>query len=170
MSQNRILEAFVAQKKLTPRKIRNLLVVHDTANRLSLGDYMPKSEIDGLVNHFGVEPDVTTWGNFFLSELAADHWEKSDAEFEKICQTVLFDLIAATLIFTGKDTAFIESSVADYERALSTPVENRTDEDLEKIHLGILAGYFTQMRLNKRLLTEEDFAYFDQFSTLQRAG
>lgn len=164
MRVRRAIENFVLQKKLTPRKLRNLLALATAAERLSSIPYMPQSEIEALVAHFGVAPDVTTWGDFFAVELATDHWEKHDAEFERICETVLFDFIAAALIFSGRDDQFVRTALADYAASISKPRELRSDEDEEKIHLGILAGYYSRMGLDKARLNDNDVAFFESFS------
>lgn len=164
VSARRALESFILQKKLSPRKLRNLLHIATTAERLATRAYMEKAEIEGIVGRFGVEPDVTTWGDFFASEIAADHWEKSDAEFEKICETVTFDFIAACLIFTSKPRAFIDSALHEYNDSLAKEAGMRNAEDEEKIHLGILAGYFSQMALDRARLNDADMAFFDSYS------
>jgi hypothetical protein len=164
MQVRRALESFVLQKKLNPRKLRNLLAVAGAAERLSSRPYMAQVELDGIVARFGVGPDVTTWGDFFAAEIATDHWEKSDAEFERICETVLFDFIAAAMVFSGKSSDFIASALRDYEESLIKEAGLRTADDEEKIHLGILAGYFSQMGLEKTRLSDEDMEFFESFS------
>jgi len=164
MQPRRALESFVLQKKLSPRKLRNLIFVATTAERLAGSPYLDKAALDSIVERFGIEPDVTTWGDFFAAEIAADHWEKSEAEFEKIAETVAFDFIAAVLIFSGKTQAYIETVLAEYNLSLAKESGLRTPGDEEKIHLGILAGYFGQMGLEKTRLSTADMEFFDSFS------
>jgi hypothetical protein len=164
MQVRRALESFVLQKKLNPRKLRNLLAVAQVAERLSSRPYIAQDELDGIVARFGVGPDVTTWGDFFAAEIATDHWEKSDPEFERICETVLFDFIAAAMIFSGKEAAFVDTIMRDYHESLGKDAGLRTAEDEEKIHLGILAGYHAQMGLEKSRLSDEDMDFFESFS------
>lgn len=166
----RALEGFVLQKKLSPRKLRNLVNVATTAERLSTNPYIEKTELDGIVGRFGVTPDVTTWGDFFAAEIAADHWEKSEAEFEKICETVIFDFIAACLIFAEKTAAFSDSAMLQYHESLAKERGLMNAEDEERIHLGILAGYFNQMGLAKECLTDDDMNFFDSFSLKARSA
>lgn len=164
MQVRRALESFVLQKKLNPRKLRNLLAVAGAAERLSSLPYMAPSELQGIVARFGVEPDVTTWGDFFAAEIATDHWEKADAEFERICETVLFDFIAAAMVFSNKSADFAATVMSEYQDSLSKEAGLRTADDEEKIHLGILAGYHTQMGLEKSRLSEADMDFFESFS------
>lgn len=164
MQVRRALESFVLQKKLNPRKLRNLLAVASAAERLSSRPYMAQQEIDSIVARFGVQPDVTTWGDFFAAEIATDHWEKSDADFERICETVHFDFIAAAMIFSGKSSEFSQKVFREYDESLSKENGLRTAEDDEKIHLGILAGYHSQMGLEKSRLTNDDMDFFESFS------
>ncbi len=170
MEMRRALESFVLQKKLTPRKLRNLVAVATTAERLATKPYIEKRELDLIVDRFGVGPDVTTWGDFFASEIATDHWEKGDAEFEKICETVIFDFIAACMVFPGRTAAFIESVMHEYRASLGKSAELRNADDQEKIHLGILAGYFEQMGLRQENLTDTDTEFFDSFSVRTRSA
>jgi hypothetical protein len=164
MQVRRALESFVLQKKLNPRKLRNLLAVAEAAERLSSRPYLERSELDGIVERYGVRPDVTTWGDFFAAEIATDHWEKSDAEFERICETVLFDFIAAAMVFSGKSSEFIASALRNYEASLAKEAGLRTADDEEKIHLGILAGYYREMGLDKARLSDQDMEFFESFS------
>lgn len=170
MEMRRALESFVLQKKLNPRKLRNLVSVATTAERLATKPYIEKRELDLIVDRFGVGPDVTTWGDFFASEIATDHWEKADAEFEKICETVIFDFIAACMVFPGRTAAFIESVMHEYHASLGKGVDLRNAEDQEKIHLGILAGYYEQMGLTQENLADTDTEFFDSFSVRTRSA
>lgn len=163
-TSRRALESFILQKKLSPRKLRNLVNVATTAERLATRPFIEKTELDGIVGRFGVVPDVTTWGDFFAAEIASDHWEKSEVEFEKICETVVFDFIAACLIFSGKTAAFSDSVMLQYHESLAKERGLMNGEDEERIHLGILAGYFNQMGLAKDNLSDEDMSFFDSFS------
>lgn len=164
MQVRRALESFVLQKKLNPRKLRNLLAVAGAAERLSSRPYMEQNELEGIIARFGVGPDVTTWGDFFAAEIATDHWEKTDAQFERICETVLFDFIAAAMVFSNKGSEFAVSVLRDYQESLSKEAGLRTADDEEKIHLGILAGYYSQMGLEKSRLSDEDMEFFESFS------
>ena len=166
----RALESFILQKKLTPRKVRNLVGVATTAERLAGRPYIEKAELDGILGRFGVAPDVTTWGDFFAAEIASDHWEKSEAEFEKICETVSFDFIASCLIFSEKSQAFIDSVMAGYSDSIAKDQGLRNSDDEEKIHLGILGGYFSQMGLAREKLSEADMAFFDSFSVKAKSA
>ncbi|MCX7632633.1 MAG: hypothetical protein N2Z22_04795 [Turneriella sp.] len=158
------LENFLLQKKLTPRKLRNLLTLADTADRLATRDYIPPEELSGIVARYGVRPDVSTWGDFFALEVATAHWEKNDSEFEKVCQTVIFDLIAAAMIFTGKDREFIEKTRHDFAAARQKQYELRTGEDWEKLHLGVLLGYYEELGLDSAQLNGDDTVFFEAFS------
>ncbi len=166
----RALESFILQKKLTPRKLRNLVSVATTAERLATRPYLEKAELDGIVGRFGVTPDVTTWGDFFAAEIASDHWEKNEVDFEKICETVIFDFIAACLIFTEKTQAFIDSVMQQYSESIAKDQGLRSGEDDERIHLGILGGYFAQMGLSKDRLSESDMEFFDSFSVKTKSA
>ncbi|MFO1526199.1 MAG: hypothetical protein U1F16_09530 [Turneriella sp.] len=46
----------------------------------------------------------------------------------------------------------------------------RTAEDDEKIHLGILAGYFGQMKLGREQLSDDDMDFFDSYSVRTKSA
>lgn len=164
MKSRPALESFVLQKKLSPRKVRNLLLVAELSDRLSTKPYMRKEEIENLEKKYSARPDVTTWGDYFAAEIATDHWRKDDAEFEKICETVMFDFIASVFIFSGKNAAFFACVRDEYRAALKMEEGENSTEREEKLHLGILEEYYTRMGLNKDKLTQEDMEFFDTFS------
>lgn len=166
-SLNRQIQDMILMKKLSPRKIRNLVNIKKMADRLAQKPFLADDEVDQLVEKFGVKPDVITWGDYFQTEIAFQHWEKPDHEFEKVVQTVSFDLIAATMIFSGKDNAFREQTRSEYHEALHHSSNAKKEESL---HMGILLEYYEQLGLEMNNLTNDDFNYFEQFVDKQAAS
>ena len=81
-----------------------------------------------------------------------------------------FDFIAACLIFAGKSQAFVDSVMAQYTESSAKEKGLRNSDDEEKIHLGILGGYFNQMGLSKDRLSDTDMEFFDSFSLKTRSA
>ena len=172
MSENTTMEALnyqlqelLVNKQLSPRKIRNLILLRKMINRLATKPYISDEEVASLEEKFGDKPDMITWGDYFQVEVGIEHADKSDNAFEKVIQTITFDLIAAILIFTDKDKSFITQIKDQQMKAQIKPAEKCTSNDEESIHLGILLGYFHEMGLNMRALTDQDIAYFEQFAS-----
>ncbi|HRP70399.1 MAG TPA: hypothetical protein PLY93_12775, partial [Turneriella sp.] len=145
-----------------------LLFIAEMAERLSTKSYMGEDEAKSLLEKFDALPEILTWGDYFAAEIATEHWQKSDAEFENICETVVFDFIAAIYIFTDKTSAFLVCARDEYRNAL-LQTEESVERD-EKIHLGILEEYFTQMGLSKEKLNSEDTEFFDAFNVKAKSA
>ncbi|MFO1526198.1 MAG: hypothetical protein U1F16_09525 [Turneriella sp.] len=64
----RALKLFVLQKNSRRANCAICVTVATTAERLSTQPIW-SADIDGIVSRFGVEPDVTTWGDFFAAEI-----------------------------------------------------------------------------------------------------
>jgi len=128
--------------------------------------YLPDCEVEKIEKKFGVKPDVITWGDYFQTSLATDHWEKTDSEFTTIINTVHFDLIASVMIFNNKSTKFfndVESSFQD----LSSNGERDLFQDEEINHLHILMTYYNEMGLKISSFAVEDFDFFKQFTEIK---
>ena len=161
---NPLVQKLVLENQLSPRKIRNLILLKKMVDRLCSSLYLDPEEALKIEEKVGEFPDIVTWGDYFQTEIAIEHGKKNDAEFEAVIQTVTFDLIASTLIFTNKDDDF-RSNVRNAQLAAQVKdYTSWTSEDEESIHLGILLDYFLQMGLDMQKLTEQDFAYFEQFA------
>ncbi len=162
---NRQAQEFALQGKLSPRKVRNLIVLKKMVDRLATKTYISESEVEELAELYGEAPDIITWGDYFQAEVATDHWQKDDAEFETLMQTITFDLIAAILIFDKKKREFFEIVRANQQEAMQKDKHKITEEDKEHVHMGILLDYFLQMGLSAANLTDQDFDYFEQFAS-----
>ena len=164
------IQDMIMQKKLSNRKIRNLIVLKKMIDRLSTLPYVSDAEVKQIEEKYGVKPDILSWGDYFQTEVATNHWEKSDADFENIIQTITFDIIAAILIFSGKDESFIGDITAAQLRSQEKNAAEWNGEDEENMHLGILLNYFRKMGLDINLLNGQDFSYFEQFASQKAVG
>jgi hypothetical protein len=161
---------YVEKKLLSPSKIQMLARIKQFIDGKSNLNYLNEIQVQELTKKYHARPSVITWGDYFQSELAEDHHLKSDAEFEKIVQTVQFDIIASILIFQGKNENFLSHVDEQYRNVVrKSNNEPLSKEDQEAVHLGILKSYYLSMGLSDKNLDREDYDWFYQFS-LQKAN
>ncbi|MES0489967.1 MAG: hypothetical protein ABUK01_08255 [Leptospirales bacterium] len=161
---NPAIEDMISQKKLSVQKIELLASLKEYVDRVSGTTYLPEVELVKMEEQFGVKPDIITWGDYFQSQVAGDHWEKTDAEFEKISETIYYDLVASVMIFEKKGDDFINDIETQYYRICEKEQEDMTPEDQEIYHLKILKDYYTMMQLRISAFSSEDFDFFKQYS------
>lgn len=131
-------------------------------DRLAENTYLSTEELQAIEERFGTGPSVRTWGEYFQSEIAEDHFDKSDEEFARIVETIQFDLIAAILIFQNKNEQFLaEVESHYYEASQKTPPLSLQDE--EYLHLGLLQEYFEKLNLRQSKISEEDYEWFEKY-------
>ncbi len=157
---------YIEKGKLSLRKIRDLSEIRLFVDRLATKPYLPQEVQKEIFEKFGETPSMLTWGDYFQAELAEEHYQDSDEEFQKIVQTVRFDVIAAKLIFQNKDAEFLEFVDIQYQTASQKlhRQETITREEEEFIHLGLLKGYFENLGLAAAQLMDSDHSWFNQFS------
>jgi len=162
---NPAIEDMLAHKKLSDVKVERLIFLKKLVDKVASKPYIPESEVKKIESKFGVKPDVITWGDYFQTHIATEHWEKSDKEFITIVETIYFDLVAAVMIFTNKGGAFF----SDLEEAFrkSTEQEKTGLEDEEINHLHILMTYYNEMGLRMSAFENKDFDFFRQYSQEQ---
>ncbi|RME90760.1 MAG: hypothetical protein D6767_06365 [Candidatus Hydrogenedentota bacterium] len=162
---NPVLADMVAHNQLSEAKVESLVALKKFIDRMAQTAFISEEEKEASIKKFGTLPDILTWGDYFQTEIASEHWEKSDEEFTRIVQTIVFDVIASALIFTGKPKSFLDNIREKYYIALGKKsLQGKQDE--ESLHLGILLEYFEQMQLDMKTLTETDFHYFEEFADL----
>jgi len=159
---NRELDDMLNSKKLSSMKVRNLIMIKKIIDRVANKDYIPHHEVNKIEKKFGFKPDIITWGDYFQTQVASDHWQKSDLEFQIVADTVLFDVIAATMIFNNKNKKFFETVKTN--SILSQEKSKLSLEDEENIHLEILMNYHQEMNLDINSLQDDDFNFFEQFA------
>ncbi len=162
---NPALQDMIARNQLSERKIELLIILKKFIDRLAGRNHLSEEELLKLESQYGVRPDVVTWGDYFQTRVASDHWEKTEDEFEKIMETIHFDIIASVLIFTGKDGKFTQSIEERCNEIELDPNETISPEDEEQLHLGILLNYYREMQLDIASLEKADFNFFEQYSS-----
>lgn len=150
--------------QISPAKEKALLSLKEFMDRAAGCEFISEAEKARSLEKFGVLPDIITWGDYFQTEVASAHWEKSDKDFSLIVQTVIYDTIAGALIFSGKPDSFLQSVRRSYHEALGQQELGSTESIEEAIHLGLLLEYFEQMNLSLENLDKVDFDYFHQFA------
>lgn len=160
---NPAIEDMIARKKLSEIKIEKLIFIKKLIDRVSSKPYLPESEVEKIERKFGVKPDVITWGDYFQTNLATEHWEKSDEDFSTIINTVHFDLIASVMIFTNKSGKFFNDVETAFQEVQS---ESESDifQDEEITHLHILMTYYNEMGLKMANFETGDFDFFREFA------
>lgn len=160
---NPAIEDMLAHKKLTTLKVDRLIFLKKLVDKVAARPYLPESEVQKIQAKFGVKPDVITWGDYFQTHIATEHWEKSDAEFDTIINTIHFDLIASVMIFANKNNQFLNEIEEAFQASLNQSNNNGMENE-EINHLHILMTYFKEMGLKMSAFDNRDFDFFRQFS------
>lgn len=160
---NPALADMVRDGKLSGAKLSELLRLHKVVDRFATRPHLADEEVEKLVAQFGVEPDVVSWSDYFQTEVASNYFHLSDSDFERIVDTVRFDLIAAVMIFQGKPQAFFTQTAEQASAAHALDQAKWTGAEEEAAHLGILMGYFNEMGLAQTNLAAEDQEWFQSF-------
>ena len=157
------LDIFITKKKLSKLKIKELIFIKKFIDRLAVKPYINDETLVKIKHKFGVLPDITTWGDYFQTEIATEHWEKTDYEFYKIIQTVIYDIIISAMIFYKKDEQSIEQFTKFKWLALGGSLHETFESNEELDHFNILFSYYENMGLDLSLLQKEDFIFLSKF-------
>jgi len=157
------LRGMVHRGQLSARKIVALLELHDMVERIAPGPRVSEREAAILEAKYGARPEIITWGDYFQTEVASRYFDYNDEEFERICDTVHFDLISSLLIFKDKSKEFKQAVREEALVVSGLDAELRNENEKQAEHLGILLQYFDEMNLEKAELKEEDQAWFEGF-------
>ncbi|EQA38728.1 hypothetical protein LEP1GSC047_2078 [Leptospira inadai serovar Lyme str. 10] len=157
------------QGKLSAVKILALISLKELVDRFAYTPFLEQDKLAEIKNRIGVEPDILTWGDYFQTEVASRFFDKSDADFSKIVDTIRFDMISAHLIFSGKPDYFTDSVRGQAIISRSIDSSFWTLEDEENVHLEILLDYFEQMGLGDKPLAVSDRIWYESFELKQEA-
>jgi len=149
--------------QFTGRKLADLIRLKELVDRFAGRQYVPEEEVKALKERFGEEPDILTWGDFFQTEVGSRYFQVTDEEFTRVVDTVHFDLISSSLIFTGKDEVFTQMVSQDGLAVYGIDRGEWTEEQAEQAHLYILLQYFQEMALDESRVTAADRTWFDTF-------
>lgn len=157
------LRGMVLRGQLSARKIVSLLELREMVDRIAPGPRVSEREAAALETKYGARPEIITWGDYFQTEIASQYFDHTDEEFERICDTVHFDLISSLMIFRGKSAEFRQAVREEALVVSGLDAELRSENEQQAEHLGILLQYFEEMNLDKAELSEEDQAWFEGF-------
>jgi len=161
---NPAIKDMITQKKLSPVKVKELIFLKKLIDKVASRPYLPDVELEKIVSRFGVKPDILTWGDYFQTQVAGEHWEKDDADFETIIKTIYFDIVASAMIFTRKSPSFFTEIENSYMEVCAKEKEMLDEQDEEVLHLHILKNYFEEMEIRMSALSEEDFDFFKTYA------
>lgn len=149
--------------QLSGRKIAGLIRLKECVDRYAQTKYVPDEQMQQLIEKYGVEPDIVSWGDYFQTEIASRHFQANDAEFEAIVETVRFDLISAVKIFGNKSNEYKTRVEREGLETYGMPQENWGEPEEEKAHLYILLQYFRELGLEQAEIPAEEEAWFEGF-------
>jgi len=160
---NPVLNDMVEREQLSPRKIAGLVVLKELVDRFAGSLYVSDLEAEKLHERYGVYPDIRTWGDYFQTEIASQHFDKAEPEFATILDTIRFDLISSCMIFDGKPAIYLHKVEEAGIIAAGYDSNTWTEEQMEAAHLNILRQYFLDMGLSTKALSTEDHSWFSGF-------
>jgi len=167
---NPALQDMINNKRLSEKKISLLIFLKKYIDRVASLNYLPDDKLKAIETKYGVAPDIITWGDYFQTQVAGQHWEKSEEEFENIIEIIHYDVIASVMIFTGKDSTFCNEIRSAFLEASGKYGTTLNSAEEEALHMGILLNYFEEMGLELSRYTEEDFTFFKQYSAQEAAS
>jgi len=129
------------------KRIMNLIYIKEFIDRISSRSYLEDKDIGSIFQRFGVKPDVLTWGDYFQTELAISLSSMTDEEFDRALETVQFDMMAACIIFSGKDKAYFDWVEITWMEIVNTKDSGHTEDEKDIIHLKIMMDYYVNLGL-----------------------
>ncbi len=146
---------FINQGTLTLDKVNLLAELKEFIDRVSTRTYIGDNTVASLVERFGVEPDIVTWGDYFQSELAFDAVKYSMAELRKVINTIKFDIMSAFQIFCEHEGEFFEWVEHTSNEIVMSGSDTYTEEEQEILQLKILKDYYCNMGIIDAFTPEE---------------
>ncbi|MBE7438288.1 MAG: hypothetical protein HS115_07505 [Spirochaetales bacterium] len=161
---NPALSEMVARGQLDAPKIHGLIRLKNFIDGYAKSNFVSTEQENEQQQKFGTTTDIKTWGDYFQTEIASRFFDAPAADFERILETVRYDVIAALLVFSGKPESFLKEAVQKGHLAIALTEDQWSAEDREDAHLGILAQYFVDMKLDGVALKTQDREWFDRFA------
>ncbi|MCS7206265.1 MAG: hypothetical protein NZ853_11275 [Leptospiraceae bacterium] len=157
------LQPMVDRGQLGARKIVALLNLKEFVDKYAKVPYISEEEVQFLEQKYGAKPDIITWGDYFQTEIASRFFYQSDEDFEKIIETIKFDIISSILIFKNKSEEFKNKIKEEALVLKGLEKEKYTDEEETILHLEILLQYYEEMGLSMADIFDEDYEWFYSF-------
>ena len=155
----------VSDGRIAMGKVAKLIDIKEFVDRISDRTYISNETSASLSARFGVSPDIVTWGDYFQSDLAMSAVHTEDEDFDRMIDTVRFDIMAAWDICSSNGEEFLQwVNEAATELWLTGKDETElNDEEKEIAHLKVLVDYFTGMGLNGNFYESELIWYHTFF-------
>jgi hypothetical protein len=147
-------------------RIEGLFYIKEFINRISSKKYLEEASIEKINQKCGVMPTVTSWGDYFQTEMASSLMCLSDDEFDKAVDTLRFDMMASYIIFHEKNEDFFKWIENSHNDILSLKCENFTEEEEEILHLRILMDYYLNCGVIDRF-TDAEWAWYNSYCEAQ---
>lgn len=142
---NEAVMSMINDGYLSANKVRRLVYIKELVDRVSTRKYLEEMDVQALKEKYGVMPNIVSWGDYFQTELATTLKDMTDSSFDRVMETVRFDLISSYTIFSEQTPAFFEWVNTSYEGIMSLGKDDYTEDEKEIIHLKILLEYYTNL-------------------------
>jgi len=152
---NNEFEPYINNGTLNIFQIRCLVEIKEFVDRIAGRQYLDGRTVASLTEKYGATPTVTTWGDYFQTEIGFQLLGKSDEEFRQAVDTVKFDVISSHIIFTGKGIDFFEWVENNYQDYINRKDELSFREYEEIVHLKILKDYFVNLNITDAFTYDE---------------
>ncbi len=149
------LDILVGQKKISEIKMKELIFLKKFIDRLSKKPFISKQKLKDIEEKLGTIPDIITWGDYFQAEVATEHYWKTDHEFCRVIQTIIYDIIVSAIIFCQKDKASMEEFKKQKWISQVSVSDDSFESRNEQEYFNILFVYFEEMGLDLSLLEAE---------------
>ncbi len=146
---------------LSAEKIKRLIHIRELVDRISVKKYLEEDDVRELYGRYGVLPNVVTWGDYFQTELATTLKDLSDSAFQRVLDTVQYDLISSYVIFSAQSASFFEWVDASF-RQIDTDSQEHSEEENEIMHLKILKDYYVNLGIED-CFTESEMAWYASY-------
>ena len=145
--------------EFTIDEIEALIEIRKFINRTSSRDYIDNGLVDSLKIRYGTAPVVTTWGDYFQTEIAYGKINGEIVNIQSAVDTVKFDIMSSHVIFSGKGISFHEWIESRYEEAMNNPSAMKEEEIEEALHLKILRDYHVTLGITGVFTAAEEMWY-----------
>ena len=160
---NEAVISMVNDGLISMNRIRELIEIKEFIDRIATRTYIDDYDAHKLLQKFGVMPNMRTWGDYFQTDLASALVVVSDEEFERILDTIKFDVISSYIIFSEKEDDFFMWVDETYNEITSSKSDHYDEEEEEIIHLKILMDYFNNMGIVNNF-TEAEMTWYSTYS------
>lgn len=157
------LHIMVKKGQLSPRKIVSLINLKEFIEKYATVPFIPQEEVEYLEKKFGAKPEILTWGDYFQTEVASRYFFVSDPDFEKIVDTIKFDVISSIKIFKNKSDEFKNRIKEEALVLRGMEKETYSHEEEQILHLAILLEYYEEMGLENAEIRSEEEEWFSTF-------